>query len=131
VFEVARELSDVRARDGRPLSRTSQLALVALREALATAGAEGGAPPAAERVGVIVGTTVGCTFNDVPSTRLPGGRGPALEAVERYLANDLAEVLAEEVGARGPRVTVPTPAPRAATPSGWGPAGSPPAAATG
>jgi 3-oxoacyl-[acyl-carrier-protein] synthase-1/3-oxoacyl-[acyl-carrier-protein] synthase II len=107
VFEVVADLVDVRARDGRPLSRTSQLALLALREALATAGAGGARPPSPERVGVIVGTTVGCTFNDEPFYRaFRAGQAPGLEAVERYVANDLAEVLAEELGARGPRATV-------------------------
>ncbi|MGC4121688.1 MAG: beta-ketoacyl synthase N-terminal-like domain-containing protein [Myxococcales bacterium] len=94
----------MRARDGRLLSRSSQLALLALREALAAAGTSAAAP---ERVGVILGTTVGCTFNDEPFYRsFKAGQAPGLEAVERYVANDLAEVLAEELGARGPRVTV-------------------------
>ncbi len=107
VFAVTAPLDGVAARDGRPLSRTAQLALVALREAIA------GLPSVpAERVGVVMGTTVGCTFNDEDYYRafrtgaLAGPPPSEREPFARYLGSELATVVSEELGALGPRLTV-------------------------
>jgi 3-oxoacyl-[acyl-carrier-protein] synthase-1/3-oxoacyl-[acyl-carrier-protein] synthase II len=91
---------------GEDLTRTSKLALRALDEALANADLD----PASldpRRVGVCLGTTVGCSFNGEAFWRsYRRGDGPGLAAVDRYLANDLAPLVARRIGALGPAVTV-------------------------
>lgn len=87
-------------------TRTAWLAEQAAREALRRAWGEC-VPVAAARVGVCMGTTVGCTFNDEPFYRAwRGGAQPGSEAVERYLGGDLAAVVSGLVPAEGPRLTV-------------------------
>ena len=91
---------------GEGHTRTSRLALTALVEALDCSDlARSGIDPA--RIGVVMGTTVGCSFNGEPfwrSYREDADPGPA--AIDRYIANDLASVVAGAAGAMGPRMTV-------------------------
>ncbi len=83
------------------LTRTSRLALAAVREAIGPRALDHG------RVGVVLGTTVGCSFNGEAFYRAyRSGQEPDLGAVERYLRNDLARLVARRIGARGPAVTV-------------------------
>lgn len=86
--------------------RTSRIALHALREALDKAwGGHLDVPP--ERIGVCLGTTVGCTLNDEPFYReFRRGVKPDRAPIRRFLDNELARVVADHVGARGPAATV-------------------------
>ena len=86
--------------------RTTRLALCAAREAAATAW-PAGLPVAPERIGVCVGTTVGCTLNHEPFYRAyRRAEDPGAGAVRRYFANDLAACVADAIGACGPLATV-------------------------
>lgn len=92
---------------GRPeLTRTSVLALEATTEALQ--GAWGGIPRVPpQKVGVCLGTTVGCTLDDEPFYReYRENRAPDPGPIRRFVRNDVARVVAEHVGARGPVVTL-------------------------
>ena len=97
--------------DGLGLLRTSKLALVAAREALAQAGLPAGSAPSPAldraRVGTCLGTTVGCSFDAEQYYRacLAGDR-PGPEAIRGYLDNDLATVVARFADAHGPLATV-------------------------
>jgi 3-oxoacyl-[acyl-carrier-protein] synthase-1/3-oxoacyl-[acyl-carrier-protein] synthase II len=104
VFLVENSLDDAEGSGG--LFRTSRLALRATREAIAAAWPNGAPCPAA-RLGVCLGTTVGCSFNNEPfyRARRRGDDGGG-DGVQRYLANDLAGVVADAIGAAGPIVTV-------------------------
>jgi 3-oxoacyl-[acyl-carrier-protein] synthase-1/3-oxoacyl-[acyl-carrier-protein] synthase II len=88
------------------LSRTSALAVVAAREAVQRSWG-GRIEAAPDRVGVCMGTTVGCTFNEEEFYRAyrAGGR-PERTAITRFLQNDLSTVVAGELGARGPAITI-------------------------
>ena len=69
VFEVSGSLDEAyrTALECEP-NRTTQLALIAIEEALQQAGLEQGVLQS-RRVGVCMGTTVGCTLNDEPFYR--------------------------------------------------------------
>ena len=98
VFEVRRPVAAGR-------SRTVELALLALREALAQAHLE--TFPADLRVGVCLGTTVACQLNDFPFyAAFRAGQPVSLDAVDRYLKGNLAQAVAHAAGARGPAVTI-------------------------
>ena len=100
VFEVA----GFRERPG--LLRTSALALRAAGEALAQAGLDPAAL-AGLRVGVCVGTTVGCALNDEEFCRAyRAGEEPDLEPIERILRSNPAAAIAREFGLDGPCQTV-------------------------
>jgi 3-oxoacyl-[acyl-carrier-protein] synthase-1/3-oxoacyl-[acyl-carrier-protein] synthase II len=90
----------------RLLNRTSALAIVAAREAVRRSWG-GRIDAAPDRIGVCMGTTVGCTFNEEEFYRAyhAGGR-PDVTAISRFLRNDLSTVVAEELGAKGPVITV-------------------------
>ncbi|BDU75675.1 beta-ketoacyl-[acyl-carrier-protein] synthase family protein [Mesoterricola sediminis] len=100
VFEVGGFAADP------ALLRTSGLLAWAAREALADAGL---APEdlARLRVGVCIGTTVGCALNDEPFCRAyRAGGHPPLEAMARILRSNPAEALARTFGCTGPLQTV-------------------------
>jgi len=86
--------------------RTSGLLAAAALEALADAGLT------VEdfkgiRVGVCIGTTVGCAMNDEAFCReMRAGGHPDLEPMERILRSNPAEAMARSLGLRGPRQTV-------------------------
>jgi len=61
------------------------------------------------RVGVVAGTTVGCTFNDEAYYRdWREGARPGLAPVERYLCGNLASFLHAVLGSSGPTAVVTT-----------------------
>lgn len=95
-------------RDGEPAggpSRTYQLALQAAREAVTDARL--GGDLSRFRVGVCMGTTVACQLNDFDFYAAYRSSGLVDKAaVRRFLKGNLAEGLAQEFSARGPRVTV-------------------------
>ncbi len=88
------------------LTRTSRLGLTAVTEAVEQAwGARIDIEP--QRIGVCMGTTVGSTFNEEEFYgRYLKGENPGIEAIERYLANDISHVVASHIGALGPVATV-------------------------
>jgi len=101
VFEV-RHIPSQFHREGL---RTISLALTAVDEALAQSGLLGTVQEF--RVGVCLGTTVASQLNDLEFYRAYRTSGSAsLEPVDRYLKGNLAEYVAKNIGARGPRLTV-------------------------
>ena len=89
-----------------PPSRTNRLALLAAVEACRAAGMDAPALRS-RRVGVCIGTTVGCTLNNEPFYRAwKAGELPDPEPVRRYLAGNPALWLAKALGLRGPVATI-------------------------
>lgn len=87
-------------------ARTSQLALAAALEALADAGwnAEN---LRGKRVGVCVGTTVGCSLNcDDFYRAYKGDHQPDMKIIERFLRSNPAAVIARQLKLDGPNQTV-------------------------
>lgn len=95
--------------EGEAPTRTARLAIAAAREAWRRARGPTGSGPDPARVGVVVGTTVGCTFEDEPFYRdLLAGLAPEASSVRRFEREDLASQVAEALGLAGPRLTVAT-----------------------
>ena len=103
VFEVRGPLA--KAPNGQE-SRTFQLALHATAEALSEAGI-GIRDLSGRRVGVCFGTTVASQLNDMDFYTEYRRTGAApLTPVERFLKGNLAEAVAQAIGAQGRRITV-------------------------
>lgn len=101
VFEVSTPLHV----NGRHKSRTIQLVLHALTEALAQAGL--GRDMSGCRVGVCMGTTVASQLNDVAFYEAYRHAGSVSTGpVESFLKGNLAEVVGSEVRASGPCTTI-------------------------
>jgi len=107
VFEVSGSLEgQCRSTPGFEPTRTTQLALIAVEEALHQAGLAQDTLQDC-RVGVCLGTTVGCTLNDEPFYREFRNRSsPGLGPVHRYLANNPAECIAHAYELFGPVATI-------------------------
>ncbi|MHC4696023.1 MAG: beta-ketoacyl-[acyl-carrier-protein] synthase family protein [Planctomycetota bacterium] len=107
VFEVSAALEGrCQVTLGFEPTRTTKLALISAEEALRQAGLGKDALHSC-RVGVCLGTTVGCTLNDEPFYReYRDHRFPGLGPVHRYLANNPAQCLAEVFGLCGPVTTI-------------------------
>ncbi|HNY25968.1 MAG TPA: beta-ketoacyl-[acyl-carrier-protein] synthase family protein [Candidatus Sumerlaeota bacterium] len=89
-----------------PPTRTNALALLAATEALRQAGLDAESLRH-RRVGVCVGTTVGCTLNDGPFYRAwRAGRFPGFDTLARYLNNNSGLYLARALRASGPVATL-------------------------
>ncbi|UCE58695.1 MAG: beta-ketoacyl-[acyl-carrier-protein] synthase family protein [Phycisphaerales bacterium] len=87
-------------------TRTTQLALIATEEALRGARLRHETLQH-HRVGVCLGTTVGCTLNDETFYReFRDQRFPGMNSIHRYLANNPAQCLADVLGLSGPVVTI-------------------------
>ena len=102
VFEVDSEISvsDVMA------TRTSLLALHAVNEALDQANLNKDRLNQ-WRVGVCIGTTVGCTLNNEPFYRdYKVGKNPDLSAIDLYLGNNPALYIADKFNCKGPTATI-------------------------
>ncbi|MDF1614729.1 beta-ketoacyl-[acyl-carrier-protein] synthase family protein [Desulfurivibrio dismutans] len=88
------------------LSRTGRLALAAALEAIARAGLD----PASLRgrkVGVCLGTTVGCAFNDEDYYRAwRQGRRPPLAPLQRYLQGNISTALQAILQLAGPALVI-------------------------
>ncbi|ADH85820.1 beta-ketoacyl-[acyl-carrier-protein] synthase family protein [Desulfurivibrio alkaliphilus] len=88
------------------LSRTSRLALAAALEALADAGLS---PEMlrGRKVGVCLGTTVGCAFNDEDYYRAwRQGERPPLAPVQRYLQGNVSIALQAVLQLAGPALVI-------------------------
>ena len=87
-------------------ARTSQLALVAAFEALADAGWDR-ENLRGKRVGVCVGTTVGCSLNcDEFYRAYKDEQQPDMKIIERFLRSNPAAVIARQLKLDGPTQTV-------------------------
>jgi len=105
VSPAARDLLASAGEDWAP-SRTVRLAATALAEALEMAELDRRAL-ASRRVGVVMGTTVGCTFNDEAYyLAWRGGGRPDLAPVTRYLSGNLAAAVHALLGTHGPAAVV-------------------------
>ncbi|MGB2985527.1 MAG: beta-ketoacyl-[acyl-carrier-protein] synthase family protein [Phycisphaerae bacterium] len=107
VFEVLEPLEELHHTvPAHEATRTTLLALIAAEEALRHAGLDRAALRR-HRVGVCLGTTVGCTLNDEPFYRTfrMGGR-PEMAPIHRYRHNNPALFLAETLDLSGPTATV-------------------------
>jgi 3-oxoacyl-[acyl-carrier-protein] synthase-1/3-oxoacyl-[acyl-carrier-protein] synthase II len=88
------------------LLRTSALGLHAAREALGDAGLEREFLDTL-RVGVCVGTTVGCAIsNETFCREYRAGQAPGMAPLERILRSNPAAVIAREFGFNGPCQTI-------------------------
>ncbi len=87
-------------------ARTSQLALAAVFEALADAGWDEESLRG-KRVGVCIGTTVGCALNcDDFYRAYKDGVDPEMGVIERFLRSNPAAVIARQFKLDGPNQTV-------------------------
>ena len=87
-------------------NRTLLLALVAILEALEK-GELSRAALRRARVGVAIGTTVGCTFNNEEYYRQwRKGQTPDPKPLEAYLSSNLAAAIQRILGINGPRLVV-------------------------
>lgn len=102
VFEIDSDLN------GFPeeTTRTTRLTISAFKEALTMAGlSKDSLKP--YRVGVCLGTTVGCTLNNEPFYRdYRVGKFPGLEAINRYLDNNPAQYISRNYQFKGPVATI-------------------------
>jgi 3-oxoacyl-[acyl-carrier-protein] synthase II len=88
------------------VTRTNALLFAAADEALAGAGLNAAALAGA-RVGVCIGTTVGCSLNDEVFYRFfHKDQIPPAESFLKYLNNNPAQALARRILAKGPAVSV-------------------------
>jgi 3-oxoacyl-(acyl-carrier-protein) synthase len=80
-------------------NRTFRLAMHAVNQALADANLE--SIPAGTRVGVCLGTTVGCQLNSLPFyAAYRRGENPPLDRVHDFLNSNLAQATGKAVGSR-------------------------------
>ena len=87
-------------------ARTSQLALAAALEALVDAGWDEESLRG-KRVGVCIGTTVGCALNCDDFYRIyKDGDDPELDVIKRFLRSNPAAVIARQLKLDGPTQTV-------------------------
>lgn len=105
-FEEFSALGD-RDRSGFDRSnRTIRLALAAIDEALVHSGITV-AEMTSVRVGIALGTTVGCTFhNEEYYIDWKEGRKPKEEQLFNYFASNLAESVQTFLGVQGPRLVI-------------------------
>ena len=104
VFEVASNLDEINP--GNDESRTTLLLLKALNEALDHAGLNEDYLNSV-RVGVAMGTTVGCTLNRESFYRAyRRGENPGIEPIGRFLRNNPALYVANRHNCVGPAVTI-------------------------
>lgn len=113
VFEVAWSLAGVPAVTDASMtsmpplpSRTSLLALTAVKEALEHACLDAKSLQE-KRVGVVIGTTVGCTLNNEPFYRVyKDKKNPDINPINSFLANNPALYIAGLYNCSGPAVTI-------------------------
>jgi 3-oxoacyl-[acyl-carrier-protein] synthase II len=87
-------------------TRTTALAMWAARDAIRAAW-PGHPPVPADRIGVCLGTTVGCTFDDEAFYReFRSGKSLDATSFRRYRGNDISRVVADAFGFGGPSQTV-------------------------
>jgi 3-oxoacyl-[acyl-carrier-protein] synthase-1/3-oxoacyl-[acyl-carrier-protein] synthase II len=91
---------------GSGCNRTILLALTAIDEALTQAGYNLD-ELATRRVGLALGTTVGCTFhNESYYVDWKSGKVPDSQPLQRYFSSNLAECIQHILGIQGPRTVI-------------------------
>ena len=106
VFEVADDLASLETRNTPDISRTGRLSLKVAFEAIADAGLDREFLRS-QRVGVCMGTTVGCVMNNGDFYRAYlKGQDPDMVDINRFLQSNPAEVVAREFDLTGPCQTV-------------------------
>ena len=104
VFEIASDLDHINP--GNNETRTTLLLLSAVKEALSQSGLDADYLKR-KRVGVVIGTTVGCTLNNEPFYRAyRAGKFPDVQPIKRYLTNNPALYIANRYEWDGPAVTI-------------------------
>jgi len=87
-------------------SRTVALAFAAASQGLAAAGL-GPDDLSGLKIGIAMGTTVGCTFHDEDYfVAWRAGQGPDLAPVRNFLGNNVAQALHRILGTSGPAVVI-------------------------
>jgi 3-oxoacyl-[acyl-carrier-protein] synthase-1/3-oxoacyl-[acyl-carrier-protein] synthase II len=97
---------DLDSEENTGLLRTNQLALIAVKEAIHQSGWE---PQALkhQRVGVCIGSTVGCSMNNEPFySDFKKGLHPDMGPIDRFLNNNPAALIARRYGLTGPSLTI-------------------------
>lgn len=106
VFEVINELTDLKTRNTPDIYRTGRLSLKAAFEAIEDAGLDRSFLNA-KRVGVCMGTTVGCVMNNEAFYRAYLDKEhPDMADITRYLKSNPATVVAREFDCAGPCQTI-------------------------
>ena len=106
VFEVADDLGSLETRNTPDISRTGRLFLKVAFEAIGNAGLDREFLRS-KRVGVCMGTTVGCVMNDRDFYRAYlKGQDPDMADITRFLRSNPAEVVAREFDLTGPCQTI-------------------------
>jgi 3-oxoacyl-[acyl-carrier-protein] synthase-1/3-oxoacyl-[acyl-carrier-protein] synthase II len=106
VLELPEEFTLPLDYQARVYARTSQLALVAALEALDDAGWDE-ARLRGKRVGVCIGTTVGCALNCDDFYRdYKADQEPSMMSIQRYLRSNPAAVIARQLKLDGPTQTL-------------------------
>ena len=106
VFEVADDLASLKTRMDTDISRTGRLTLKAAMEAIENAGLDR-EYMRSKRIGVIMGTTVGCVMNNEAFYKAYlGEKDPDMADVTRFLNSNPAAVLAREFDLSGPCQTI-------------------------
>ena len=106
VFEITKPIPADCSNQQPDIMLTAELALIAAKEAIENSGWN---PEALKnkRVGVCIGTTVGSAMNNEEFYRLyRSGKNPNLEAINRFLNSNPAQVISAEFDLTGPCQTV-------------------------
>jgi len=102
VYQLPERFFDEHPYDPAKRTLTTHMAIVAARQAVEQAGLTE-TDLASHRVGVIVGTTVGCAMNDEPFYyAYLDGENPDLGPITRFLDDNPADAVARELGCLGP-----------------------------
>jgi 3-oxoacyl-[acyl-carrier-protein] synthase II len=106
VFEVADDLASLQTRNTPDITRTGRLSLKAAFEAIEDAGLDREFL-CSKRVGVCMGTTVGCAMNNEAFYRaFLEKQYPNMDDITRFLNSNPAAVVAREFDLHGPCQTI-------------------------
>jgi len=106
VFQITDKFNSQVCLKNQDLTLTAKLALVTVYQALEDAGINPG-DLKGKRVGVCMGTTVGCTLNnDQFYIDYKNGKNPGMEPVKRFLNSNPAAAVAREFDLTGPAQSI-------------------------
>lgn len=102
VYQLPERFFDEHPVDLSKRTLTTHMAVVAAKQAVEQAGLTKD-DLTSQRLGVIVGTTVGCAMNDEPFYySYLDGEDPDLQPISRFLDDNPADAIARELGCLGP-----------------------------